>query len=213
MPVFVVSLDGTDFSGKTTIANLVVELLRQMNKGRHIQFKRTEVPSRFITGSFTSILRSSQDNVPSEVFALAYAADHLFHYHHTIKPLERHMDRFVIVQERSLLTTYVYQALIGNVDLEWLKEINKFDQNIPRLTLVLKVPFDELLKRKSMDRRQYDQFEREDHLRKQTEAYYNLPPELVKMFNIEYVDANDTPINIAERAAQRIQEEIDEFMI
>ena len=123
MSVFVVSIDGPDFSGKTTIANLVVELLRQMNKGKKIQFRRTIVPSGFITGSFTSILRSSVDKVPPQVFALAYAADHLFHFNHSIKPLEKHKDAFVIIQERSLLTTYIYQGLLGKVDFEWIKEI------------------------------------------------------------------------------------------
>lgn len=209
MSVFVVSIDGTDFSGKTTIANLVVELLRQMNKGRNIEFKRTEVPSRFITGAFTSILRSSVDTVPPEVFALAYAADHLFHYYHSIRPLEKHEGNFVIIQERSLLTTYIYQGALGNMDMQWLKELNKFNKNIPKLTLVLKVPFEELKNRKSLDRRQFDKFEEEDHLKKQVDVYYNMPQELVKQFNVEYVEAEDAPVNIAERCAKRIQKEIE----
>ena len=209
MSVFVVSIDGTDFSGKTTIANLVVELLRQMNKGKNIEFKRTEVPSRFITGAFTSILRSSVDSVPPEVFALAYAADHLFHYYHSIRPLEKHEGSFVIIQERSMLTTYVYQGLLGNVDFAWLRGINKFNKNVPKLTLILKVPFEELKKRKSLDRRQFDKFEGEDHIKKQSEVYYNLPEGLVKEFNIEYIDAGDSPLNVAERCANRIQREIE----
>ena len=212
MPVLVVSIDGTDFSGKTTIANLVVELLRQMNKEKTVQFKRTEVPSGFVTGTFTKILRNSVDKIPSEVFALVYAADHLFHYNHYIKKLEEHNEKFVVIQERSLLSTYIYQGILGDIDLNWLKEINKFDINIPKLTLILKVPIEEILKRKALENRQFDRFEREEHLRQQVEAYYNLPPELVKQFNVEYIDATGTPLSIAERCAERIQKEIDKFL-
>lgn len=212
MSVFVVSIDGADFSGKTTIANLVVELLRQMNKGKDIEFKRTTVPSRFITGSFTHILRGSVEKVHGEIFALAYAADHLFHYYHSIKPLEKHEKQFVIIQERSLLTTYIYQGVLGKVDFAWLKDMNKHDKNIPRLTLILKVPFEELKKRKSLDRRQFDKFEDDEHLKKQTDAYYNLPSELVKQFNVEYIDANEVPVNVAERCAQKIQKEIEKSL-
>ncbi len=210
MSVFVVSIDGADFSGKTTIANLVVELLRQMNKGKDIEFKRTQVPSRFITGTFMDVLRSSVDEVHGKVFSLAYAADHLFHYYHSIKPLDKYDKQFVIIQERSMLTTYVYQGILDKVDFAWLKEMNKFNKNIPKLTLILKVPFEELKKRKSLDRRQFDKFEKEEHLKRQAEAYYNLPSELVKQFNVEYIDASDAPVNIAERCAKIIQKEIDE---
>lgn len=212
MSVFVISIDGPDFSGKTTIANLVIELLRQSNKGKNIQFRRTLVPSRFVTGAFTGILRNSVDKVPGEVFALAYAADHLFHFNHSIKPLEKHKDAFVIVQERSLLTTYIYQGLLGEVDFEWIKELNKFDKNIPKLTLILKLPFDEIKKRKSLDRRQFDKFEKDEHLKRQIETYYNLPSDLVKQFKVEYIDATGSAISVAERCAKRIQAEIDNFV-
>ena len=209
MSVFVVSIDGTDFSGKTTIANLIIELLRQMNKGKTVQFKRTEVPSGFVTGAFTKILRNSADRIPAQVFALAYASDHLFHYNHYIKPLEEHKDRFVIIQERSLLSSYIYQGMLGNIDLKWLKEINRFDRNIPHLSLILKVPIGEILNRKALENRQFDKFEETEHLKRQIEAYYNLPSELVKEFNVEYIDATGTPVSIAERCAKRIQKEID----
>ena len=214
MSVFVVSIDGTDFSGKTTIANLVIGLLRQMNRGQNVQFKRTEVPSGFITGAFTKILRNSADKIPAEVFALAYAGDHLFHYNHYIKSLEKHGGNFVVVQERSLLSTFIYQGILGKTDMTWLKEINKFDKNIPKLTLILKVPVEEIIKRKSLENehRQFDKFEELDHLKRQAQAYYNLPADLVKAFHVEYVDGTGPPVRIAERCANRIQKELEKFV-
>ncbi len=119
MSVFVASIDGADFSGKTTIANLVVELLRQMNKGKNVEFKRTEVPSRFVTGSFTSILRSAADTVPAEVFALAYAADHLFHYYQTkIEIVENKVLRDETGKKLSLTTWDKVLSVLNGSDLD-----------------------------------------------------------------------------------------------
>lgn len=211
MPALVISIDGPDFCGKTTIANLLIELLREKNKGKGINFKRTEVPSKFITGSFTNLLRSSGERVPGKAFALVYAADHLFHYENSIKPLQESGENYVILQERSLLTTYVYQGILGKVDFEWIKEINKFDLNIPRLTLVLKVPVERIGERVSLDRRPFDRFEAEEHIKRQAEVYYNLPEKLVKKFNVEYVDAGVDADAVAKRCAKRVQKEIDKF--
>ena len=207
MVALVVSIDGTDFSGKTTIANIVTEMLRQKNK--KFEVKRTNVPSDFATGTFTKILRSSAENIPAEVFALVYAADHLFHYINSIKPLEESEKRYVVVQERSLLSTFIYQGLLGKLDFSWMQEINKYDKNIPQLTIVLKIPTDELLKRKSLDRRMFDKFEAENHVKRQVQIFYNLPQDLAKKFNVKYVDGNADATIVAKRCVEIIQKEID----
>ena len=51
--------------------------------------------------------------------------------------------------------------------------------------------------------------EKESHIKKQIEIYYNLPEDLEKEFNVEYVDANDDPMSIARRIADKIQKRID----
>jgi len=212
MPALIVSIDGTDFSGKTTIANLLLELLREKNRNKKIFFKRAVLPSNLITGSFTKILRNSADDISPHIFSLCYALDHLHHYEKEILPLKEAKDFFVVIQERSLLSIFIYEGIIDNVDFEWLKEINKFDKNYPNLTLILKVDIEELIKRKKIENRQFDKFETTEHLEKQSKIYYNLPKDLVKMFNVEYVDANLAPIEVAELCAQRIQKEIEKFL-
>ncbi len=212
MPALVISIDGPDFSGKTTIANLTLELLREANKNKNLSFKRTNLPSTLTTGTFTTILRNSGDKISSEVFALVYAADHLHHFNTQIKTLQEGSQRFIVIQERSLLSTFLYQSILGNIDLGWTREINKFDKNIPNLALILKLDIDELLKRKNMENRQSDKFETVEHLEKQIKPYYTLPEDLVKEFNVEYIDANDSPLIVAGRCARRIQEEVDKFL-
>ncbi len=211
MPALVISVDGPDFSGKSTIANLLVEALRKSNTD--IIFKRTEVPSNLTTGFSIKVLRNSTDNVSSNVFALSYATDHLHHYETVIKPLKESKGNFVIIQERSLLTTYVYQSLIGKTDLKWLREMNKFDKNIPDLTLVFKTSLSELLKRSQIEKRDFDKFETPEYLEKETEVLYNLPQDFVDEFNVEYLDAEGDPEEIVERCVKRIQKEIDRAFV
>ncbi|MFH0711060.1 MAG: dTMP kinase [Candidatus Aenigmatarchaeota archaeon] len=208
MPALVFSIDGPDFTGKTTIANLLVEILRERFHDKDVLFKRTELPSSLVTGIFTKILRNSSDKVSSKSFALSYALDHLHHFENYIKPMKESKQKIVIIQERSLLSTWIYQGIVGDVDFEWLKEINKFDKNFPDLTLILKVDSKELLKRKSMENREFDKFEVEEHLKKIIDVYYNLPENLKKQFNVEYVEANDSPMSIAKRCTDVIEKKI-----
>ena len=201
--LIIVSIDGPDFCGKTTITNLLVELLKSKP---NFTVLKTRLPSDFITGIFPKILRNSKEEISSKVFALAYACDHLYHYEKFIKPLERRDENILVLQERSLLTTYIYQSLLGNVDLNWLKEINKFDKNIPHLTLILKVKEEELFKRKQVGNREYDRFEVDEFLKKQIKVYYNLPEELKKEFNVVYVDANKDALEVAKECEKIIKE-------
>lgn len=207
MPALVVAIEGPDFSGKSTIANLLVEILRKNN--RNIVFKRTEIPSTLTTGFFTKILRNSADNVSSEVFSLAYAADQLNHYQTVIKPLKETREKYVVIQERSLLSTFLYQAIIGKSDMDWVKEINKFDKNIPDLTIVLKLSLDEIVKRSSLEKRDFDKFEVKKHLEEEVEAYNNIPEELAKQFNVIHVDTDGDPETIARKCGEIVQKEID----
>lgn len=209
MPALIVAIEGPDFSGKSTIANLLVEILRKNNK--NILFKRTSIPSTLTTGFFTKILRNSADPVSSRVFALAYAADHLHLYETVIKPLKESREKYVVIQERSLLTTLLYQGLIGEADMKWVREINKFCKNIPDLTLVLKLDLEEIVKRSLLERRDFDKFELKKHLEEEVKAYNNLSTELVKEFKVKYIDADENPENIARECSEIIQKEIDRF--
>lgn len=205
--LFVCSIDGPDFCGKTTIANLVVEELRRHFPERLI--KRTHLPSDLITGAFTKILRNSADTVSDEVFALAYAADHLHHDRVFVEKLRKHdPGNAILVQERSLLTTLIYHGIIGRVDMKWVRAINRYDRNIPDMQIILKVDVEELLKRKRVEQRDFDRFETEAHLRRQTRAYYGLSKGLKREFNVEFLEANGSPEEVAAECASLIRRKI-----
>jgi len=178
--MFLLALEGPDFCGKTTIGTALLFKLRQ--KG--VKVERTELPSRLITGILTDILRNSKDRIDSRVFALVYAADHLHHYLTFMK----NNSADVVIMERSALSFFVYQGLILGVDTEWLKELNRYNGTKPDLTVVLKVPEEELIKRKRMRIGSEDVFEKEEFVRKVARAFYNLPKWLIKEFNVVYVE-------------------------
>ncbi len=157
-------------------------------------------------------MRNSADDVSSNVFALAYALDHLHHHETVIEKAVKSDSNIVIVQERSLLSTLIYQGILGDVDLKWLKEINKYDKNYPHLSIILKVDLSELLKRKKLENRQFDKFEEEEHLKGQIKIYYNLPQDIASDFHVEYVNANESPLEVAKMCAEKVQREIDKML-
>lgn len=207
MPALIVAIEGPDFSGKSTIANLVVEILRKGNK--NIFFKRTGAPSQLITGVFPRILSNSASDVSSEVFSLAFAADFLHKYETVIKPLRESKENYVVIEDRCILSTIVYQSLIGKTDIEWIREINKFTKYKPDLTIVLKLGLDEILKRSELEKKDFDKFETKKHLEDEFIIYDNLPPEIEKEFNVQYINADKDAERIAKECSDIIQKEID----
>lgn len=207
MTAFVVSIDGPDFCGKSTISALLLAELRKRDLAQHI--KKTALPSVLVTGMFTGILRNSRDSVDPKVFALTYAADHL-HHDTWVRSLKESDEDYLIIQERSLLSTYVYQGLMGGLDLSWVREINKFDTNIPDLSIILKLPLEELVARKGTDNRSFDVYETTEKLKKQTQLYYELPKELESEFNVRVLDANKDPEEVARNIADLVEVSLKE---
>lgn len=175
----IISIEGPDFSGKSTLASALVGKLREGGK----QVEHMVLPSRMITGIFTELLRNSKDKIDPRVYALVYAADHL-HHHLSIKDMKAD----VAVLERGVVSFFVYQHLILGVDRKWMDEINRFNGTVPDLTIVVKVPVDELIERSRKRAGLKDAFEKEKFIREVAEAFYNLPDWLVKKYNVKYLE-------------------------
>lgn len=161
------------------MASALVGKLREGGK----QVEHMVLPSRMITGIFTELLRNSKDKIDPRVYALVYAADHL-HHHLSIKDMKAD----VVVLERGVVSFFVYQHLILGVDRKWMDEINRFNGTVPDLTIVVKVPVDELIERSRKRAGLKDAFEKEKFIREVAEAFYNLPDWLVKKYNVKYLE-------------------------
>jgi thymidylate kinase len=190
----IVSLEGPDFSGKTTLANTLLARLRRSG----LEVERMEMPTRMVTGIFTELLRNSKDDTDPKVYAMIYAADHLQHYLST-----RDLKVDVLVLERGILSYFVYQHLVMGVDREWMEELNRYNRTVPDLTAVVRVPVEDLVRRSRLRVGMGDAFEKEKFLRRVAAAFYDLPDWLVKRYNVEYFpyekDADKTAAAIAAR--------------
>lgn len=186
----IVSLEGPDFSGKSTLANALVSKLRKTGK----QVEHMALPSRMITGIFTELLRNSKDKVNPHVYALVYAADHLHHYL-SIKDMKTD----IAVLERGMISFFVYQHLVLGVDKKWMDEINKFNGTVPDIAVVVKVPVEELIRRSRMRAGLKDSFEKEKFIRKVAETFYNLPDWLVKRYKVVYIDYDPDTEKLVEK--------------
>jgi thymidylate kinase len=160
-----------------------------------------------VTGAFTMILRSLKEDVSAEVFSLAYAADHLHHNKIIVKPLVEDSKEHILVIERSLLTTLIYQSQMLGADLKWLGEINKYVEYIPNLSIILRVERDELMKRKEVEKKQFDKFETTEMLGKQLDLYADIPEDLKQKYNVQYVDVNGKGVQgVVEEIKQKVKE-------
>lgn len=179
----IISLEGPDFSGKSTLSTAMVIKFREAGK----RVERMELPSRLVTGIFTELLRNSRDKIDPRVFALVYSADHL-HHHLSIK--DKNASDLVIL-ERSVVSLLVYQSMVLGVDEDWIRELNKFNQTVPDMTVIVKVPEDELIRRSKIRVGIKDSFEKEDFMRKVIRAYYDLPQWIIDKYHVKYLEWHD----------------------
>ena len=206
MSVFIVSVDGPDLSGKTTTSTLLVDALRK--EFPECAIKHSVLPSSMVTGAFTMMLRSLKEDVSAEVFALAYALDHLHHNKIIVKPLVEDSRDYILVLERSLLTTLIYQSQMLGADLKWMEEVNKYVKYLPNLSIILRLEKEELLKRKEVEKKQFDKFETDEMIEKQIHLYADIPEELKQKYNVQYVDVNGQGV---QGVVQKVVEKVKEF--
>lgn len=213
--LYLVGIEGPDLSGKTTIANLLLERLRELQRwgvlSDKVSIRKIEAPSKLITGYCASILFRIKDSPDPRVTALIFAADHLNLELNVFRRLEASNEVILMIQERSLLSYFVYQGLIQKVDVNWLRTLIKDCKRRPDITFVLKIGIKKLMERKKLETREFDVMEAEEQLRVQLATFNNLPRDLLEEFNVHYVDAerdlNDVVNEIASLTVKHLPEQ------
>ncbi|MET1160580.1 MAG: dTMP kinase [Thermoprotei archaeon] len=161
---FFLVLEGIDGSGKTSIANKLVEELTGM--GYKVVYTYEPWDSYYI-----KILKEHYSFVRDAALdALTYAADRLIHIRLFIKPyLER---GFLVICDRYYYSSVAYQSAQG-ADLEWVLEINKYVLN-PDLAIYLDVDPLTGLRRRQRLRSRFPEYEELDLLYRVREIYLEL---------------------------------------
>ena len=161
---FFIVIEGIDGSGKDTHMKYISNELRE----RGYNVVETAEPSRDRVGTFLKrYAKSGGERLPAETEALLYAADRYEHVKRVIEPALRRGQ--IVISNRYLHSSLAYQGATG-VDLDWIRELNRFALR-PDLGLLL-----DILPEYSLHRlkRRRSIFESADYLRKVRDIYIRL---------------------------------------
>ncbi|MBA7483902.1 dTMP kinase [archaeon] len=166
-------LEGIDGSGKDTHIKFLAKELRELGYA----VVETAEPSRDRVGTFLKrYAKRKEERLPAESEALLYASDRFDHVKNVIKPALRRDQ--IVISARYYYSSMAYQGAVG-VDLNWIKEMNRFALK-PDLAVLL-----DILPEYSLHRlkRRRSIYEDSDYLRKVRDIYIKLvnEGELVKV--------------------------------
>ncbi len=166
-------LEGIDGSGKDTHIKFLAKELRELGYA----VVETAEPSRDRVGTFLKrYAKRKEKRLPAESEALLYASDRFDHVKNVIKPALRRDQ--IVISARYYYSSMAYQGAVG-VDLDWIKEMNRFALK-PDLAVLL-----DILPEYSLHRlkRRRSIYEDSDYLRKVRDIYIKLvnEGELVKV--------------------------------
>lgn len=162
-----ITFEGPDGSGKTTIAKAITEWLqKKIDKGNTKKVVYTREPggkNNAIAEDIRNILLNKIEyNITPMVETLLFAASRAQHVHDFIEPhlLKNH----IVLCDRFVHSSIVYQGVGRNVGIDTVKAINKFATNgiEPDITFILMVKPTVGLKRiKSNSRREQNRLDKE----------------------------------------------------
>ena len=129
---FFIVVEGIDGSGKDTHIKYISEKLQGMG----YNVLKTAEPSRNQVGKFLrTYQRRNEKRIPAETEALLFAADRYDHVKNVIEPAIRRGN--IVFSNRYFYSTLAYQGSMG-VDLDWIREINRFAPK-PDLAVLLDI--------------------------------------------------------------------------
>jgi len=157
-------LEGIDGSGKDTHIKFLAKELRELG---YVVVETAE-PSKDRVGTFLKrYAKRKEERLPAESEALLYASDRFDHVKNVIRPALRRDQ--IVISARYYYSSMAYQGAVG-VDLDWIKEMNRFALK-PDLAVLL-----DILPEYSLHRlkRRRSIYEDSDYLRKVRDIYIRL---------------------------------------
>ena len=202
-----IAIEGMDGSGKST----QIELLRQSFGRRRQEVVITREPGGTAIGEQirTVLLQPENQAMTPRAEALLYAASRAQHVAELIEPA---LDAGkVVISDRYVVSSYVYQGIARGLGLEAIEQINRFAVNgrMPDLTIFLFVSQEQALRRKKAQK-ELDRLEAEsmEFHAKVNQGFWQLAenypyPRLI-------VDANAAPAEVHAKIWQRLEQEFRE---
>jgi len=136
----IVSIEGLDGSGKSTIIEKVAEKLMKHNIDVLITSEPTNGPVGKLIKEY---LKQQQIERDRSLEALLFAADRLWHWKNVIQPAV--ISGKIVITDRYLHSSLAYQST-NLIEEKWILEINKYVPD-PDISVFIDVPPEICLKR------------------------------------------------------------------
>lgn len=152
-----VAVEGLDGAGTTTQVERVADALAEVTRRSVVE---TAEPTDGPVGELIRAHLGGEIDVGPDTLAMLFAADRL---EHCREIGDRLAAGDVVVTDRYALSSYAYQAVDADADLDWLRTINRAART-PDVTVFVDVPPEECVDRLDADERGEERFERLDTL-------------------------------------------------
>jgi dTMP kinase len=141
---YLITCEGIDGSGKTTLARKIHEHYQDLYKNVTL----TREPGATELGSqIRSMVQSSSYDMSDATEFLLFAADRAQHIHQVIAPLLK--EKHIIISDRMADSSLAYQGYGRGFDKNFIQYVNRFimQSYMPDITLYVRVDYDTAQKR------------------------------------------------------------------
>ncbi len=194
-----IAIDGIDGSGKTTIANLLYnELSKKYNK----VILMKEPYDNDLSKKIKEIISKEHE----KNLDYGYLLSLLFTADRSIKniDLKKHLNSgYIVISDRSVYSTFSYQILYEEMDIEWLKCISKHIIR-PDITFILDIDPKIAIERITSRGKSTTSYENVEFLKKVRENFLKLK-EIFPNDNIIYINGEEKPEKILNKILNIIE--------
>lgn len=198
-----ISIEGIDGSGKTTLYNNLKIVLSDLNP----IFTREPGSQHLGAAVRRAIVESSDPMVEAALFV----ADHAVHIATLIRPaLEQNR---IVITDRYIDSRFAYQRVsmegVHPNPQKWLEETHKGWTIIPDITFFLSLPSIDVAMERIGKRDSHEHFERRDILEKVYNNYLDIVADDTTN-RFVFLNADDAPEELANKAAKIIRDALAE---
>jgi dTMP kinase len=185
-------LEGLDGAGTTTQAAMLQEYFTKLSSDSFLTREPTDGPiGKLLRDVMTGRLMRYKMAEPE--MALLFAADRLTHSRLIESKL---LTGSHVVCDRYIFSSLAYQTLDPSISAKWVTEINQ-EFSRPHMTVFLRVPVDECLRRISARNESPTVYEKKDFLQTIAKNYERLSPYYRENVGpLEIVDGTLTPEDV-----------------
>lgn len=192
-----IAFEGLDGSGSSTQSRLLAERLEKNGKPSLLTKEPT---SDSPIGKLIREVLQHKWSASPEGLQLLFSADRAEHLKNEIEPGLQNDQ--IVITDRYLFSTLAYGGM--NVDMEWLKVLNKNFQ-LPDITFLFKLDPEECINRIAGRGSDYELFEEAEKLAKIWENYEKIAEDYE---NIQVIDATKTIEEISEEIWEVVSKQI-----